>query len=75
MDYWDPDMEAFMLDGMSLRIKVEDIYFITGLSHRGKVLNLQACEVGGGLNIDEYIVVYCVPDTEKMGSKVPVNSI
>ena len=40
VDYWDPDTEAFMLDGMPLRIKVEDIYFITGLSYRGKVVNI-----------------------------------
>ena len=32
VDYWDPDSESFRLDGMSLTIEVEDIYFITGLS-------------------------------------------
>ena len=29
---WDPDSESFHIDGMSLTIEVEDIYFITGLS-------------------------------------------
>jgi hypothetical protein len=33
--YWDPDNEIFILDGQPLRIKVEDIYFFTGLSCRG----------------------------------------
>ena len=32
VDYLDPDIEAFMLDGMPLRLEVEDIYFITRLS-------------------------------------------
>ena len=32
VDYWDPDSESFQIDGMSLTIEVEDIYFITGLS-------------------------------------------
>ena len=32
VDYWDPDSESFRIDGMSLTIEVEDIYFITGLS-------------------------------------------
>ena len=32
VDYWDPYFESFHIDGMSLRIEVEDIYFITGLS-------------------------------------------
>ena len=32
VDYWDPESETFKIDGMSLSIEVEDIYFITGLS-------------------------------------------
>ena len=32
VDYWDPDSESFRIDGMSLTIEVEDIYFITVLS-------------------------------------------
>ena len=32
VDYWDPNYETFQLDGMSLSLKFEDIYFITGLS-------------------------------------------
>ena len=36
VDYWDLDSESFQIDGMSLTIEVEDIYFITGLSRRGK---------------------------------------
>jgi hypothetical protein len=35
VDYWDPDSESFNLDGKPLRIEVEDIYFLTGLSRRG----------------------------------------
>ena len=32
VDYWDLDSESFHIDGMSLTIEVEDIYFITRLS-------------------------------------------
>ena len=32
VDYWDPKSESFRIDGMSLTIEVEDIYFIIGLS-------------------------------------------
>ena len=42
VDYWDPDSESFRLDGMSLTIEVEDIYFIIGLSRRGEMVNLRA---------------------------------
>ena len=60
---------------MSLSIEVEDIYFITGLSRRGEVVNLRSHGPGGGLTIDEYIVVYCLPNMEKVGSQIPTNSI
>ena len=32
VDYWDLDINDFQLDGMPLRLEVEDIYFITRLS-------------------------------------------
>ena len=75
VDYWDPDSESFQIDGMSLTIEVEDIYFITGLSRQGEVVNLRSRGPGGGLTIDEYIVMYCYPDTEKVGNQIPTNSI
>ena len=57
VDYWDPESDSFQIDGMSLTIEVEDIYFITGLSRRGEVVNLHSRDPGGGLNIDENIVM------------------
>ena len=60
---------------MLLNIEVEDIYFITGLSQWGEVVNIQSRGLGGGLTIDEYIVVYCFLDMEKVGSKILKNSI
>ena len=60
---------------MPLTIEVEDIYFITGLSRRGEVVNLRSRRPKGGLTIDEYIAVYCYSDTEKVGSQIPTNSI
>ena len=38
-------------------------------------MNLRSHGPGGGLTIDEYIVVYCYPDMEKVGSQIPTNSI
>ena len=75
VDYWDPDSESFHIDGMSLTIEVEDIYFITGLSRWGEVVNLHSREPGGGLTIDEYIIVYYHPDIDKVGSQIPTKSI
>ena len=51
VDYWDPDTETFQIDGMPISLEVEDIYFITGLSHQGNIINLRARGVRGGLTI------------------------
>ena len=42
VDYWDTDSKSFCIDGMSLTIEVEDIYFITRISKRGEVVNLRS---------------------------------
>ena len=75
LDYCDPKSETFQIDGMSLSIEFKDIYFIIGLSRRGEMVNLRSHGLGGGLTIDEYIVVYCFTDTEKVGSQILTNSI
>jgi hypothetical protein len=75
VNFWDPDTEAFNLDGKPLRIEVEDIYFITGLSRRGEVVNLKARGAGGGMNIEDYISTHCVAGTEKVGSQLPIRVI
>ena len=54
---------------------MEDIYFIIGLFRWGEVVNLRSHGPEGGLTIDEYIVVYYYPDTEKVGRQIPTNSI
>ena len=40
VDYWDPKSKTFHINRMLLSIEVEDIYFITGLSRRGEVVNI-----------------------------------
>ena len=75
VDYWDPDLESFHINEMSLTIEVEDIYFITRLSRRGEVVNLHSRGPEGGLTINEYIAVYCFSNMKKVGSQIPTNSI
>ena len=57
VEYWDPDLESFQIDGMSLTIEVDDIYFIIGICLWGEVVNLRSRGPRGGLTIDEYIAV------------------
>ena len=53
IDYWDVEEEAFMIDQMPLRVEVEDIYFITGLSRRGEVVHSRG-RTWSRLSIEEY---------------------
>ena len=75
VDYWDLDTDAFQLGGIPLRLEVEDIYFITGLSLWGEVVNQRDHGVGGGITIEEHIAGYGIPDIENIGIQVLVNSI
>ena len=48
---------------------------MTGLSHRGEVVNLKSREAGSGMKIEEYIDAHCVARTSKVGSQVPIRAI
>jgi hypothetical protein len=75
VNYWDPDSETFNLDGQPLRIEVEDIYFLMGLSCRGEVVNLKAWGDGSGMNIYDYIATHCIAGTKKVGRQIPIRAI
>jgi hypothetical protein len=53
VNYWVPEAKAFNIDGKPLRIEVDDIYFITVLSHWGEVVNLKAPGDRGGMTMEE----------------------
>jgi len=75
VNYWDPDTEAFNLDGKPLRIEFEDIYFLIGLSRRGEVVNLKSPRAGSGMNIEDYIATHYVAGTEKVGNQLSIRVI
>jgi hypothetical protein len=75
VNYWDPDSESFKLNGQPLRIKVEDIYFLTRLSRWGEVVKIKAWGDGSGMNIEDYIGTHCIAGTEKVGSQLPIIAI
>ena len=47
INYWDHDLGMFDLQGESLEITSEDVYFIAGLSRRGAPMNLEGTGRGG----------------------------
>jgi hypothetical protein len=62
VDYWHPDVEAFMIEGKYLTPTTEDIYFLTGLSRRGGPVNLHTFSMGER-KLSEMIAEYCVAGT------------
>jgi hypothetical protein len=64
VDYWHPDVEAFMLEGKSLTPTTEDIYFLNGLSRRGEPFNLHTFPPRP-FNIINYIGMHCEVGTEE----------
>ena len=66
----------FNLQGETLELTVEDIYFITGLSRRGVPVNLEGTGRGGDpLSVQNYVDIFCTPGTQKKGSSVLIANI
>jgi hypothetical protein len=74
VDYWHLDAEAFILEGQSLTLMNEDIYFLTGLSRREEPVNLHDFP-SGPHNIFELIKLNFEVRIDKVGSKVSIHKI
>ena len=60
ISYWDPEHEVFIVQGHSIELTVQDLYFLTGLSPLGMVGNTQPV-LSRGLNIMEFVERHCQP--------------
>ena len=74
IDYWHPDVEAFMLEGQSLVPTTEDIYFLTGLSRRGEPVNFRTFPMGP-FNIEKLIALNYEAGTNHLISQVTISKI
>ena len=73
INYWDHDLGMFDIQGESLEITSEDVYFIAGLSRRGAPVNLEGTGRGGDpLSVQNYIDIHCKLGTQKRGSYIPI---
>ena len=64
VNYWDHELGMFNLQGETLELTVEDIYFITGLSQRGAPMNLEGTGRGSDpLSVQNYVDMFCIPGT------------
>ena len=58
IDMWDPDQQHFMVGAHTLSIEIDDIYFLTGLSPRGRQV-VSSGPRGGDSTLDDLIDRYC----------------
>ena len=63
IDIWDPDQEHFVVGVHILPIEIEDIYFLTGFSMRGRSVILSGARKGEG-SLDDIIDQHCSLGTE-----------
>ena len=76
VNYWDHVLGMFNLQGETLELTVEDIYFITGLSRWGPPVNLEGTGRGGDpLSVQNYVDIFCTPGTQRRGTNVPIADI
>lgn len=66
--------DSFMIDQMPLKIEIEDIYFITGLSQKGEVVHSMG-RSRGSLSIEDYVHIYCPSYPENIGSQIPIKHV
>ena len=71
---WEPDSQRFLVGDQYLEIEVDDIYFLIGLSHRGKMVKFGS-RGGGGEPVESYIRDLCAEGTRRQGGKLPIRHV
>ena len=71
---WEPDSQRFLVGDQYLDIEVDDIYFLTGLSRRGEVVEFGG-RGGGGEPVESYIRDLCAEGTHRQGGKLPIQHV
>lgn len=72
--YWIAENDAFMIDQIPLRIKIDDIYFITGLSRRGEIVHSTG-KMRGSPNVEDYVHIYCRGHSKKIGISILIKNV
>jgi hypothetical protein len=71
---WDVDEHAFHVGSHTLTIEIEDIYFLTRLSHRGSLVTLTGSR-GENEPMNYYVRHHYVLGTEKHSGKVTIRDV
>jgi hypothetical protein len=75
VNMWDPERKHFVVRDQVLTLEMEDMYFLTGLSHRGATMVLVGGKRGGAERVDDYVTHYCHPGTHKRNNKMSIGQV
>ena len=71
---WNLEQQHFEVGAHILIVKVEDIYFLTGLSRQGGPILLTGSR-GGDITTQELINHHCIPGTRTSGKKISIKVV
>ena len=71
---WGPDSQRFLVGDQYLDIEIDDIYFLTGLSRRGEMVEFGG-RGGGGEPVESYIRDLCADGTHRQGGKLSIQHV
>lgn len=75
VDMWDPDVGHFMVGDQILHLEIEDVYFITRLSHRGVRVVLVRGRWDSSNPLDQYVVQYYQDGARKSNNKLSIQDV
>ena len=68
---WNMEQQYFKVGSHILKIEVEDIYFLIGLSRWGSPISLAGSH-GGDITTQVSIDCHCIPRTRTSGKKIAI---
>ena len=71
---WNMEQQYLKVGAHILKIEVEDIYFLIGLSRWGAPISLTRSR-GGEITNQELINCHCIPGTRTPGKKIPIKVV
>ena len=74
LQMWNPEQQYFEVGAQILTIRVEDIYFLTGLLRWGAPISLTGSR-GGDITTQELINRHCIPKTRTSGKKISIKAV
>ena len=72
--FWEPDIQAFRVQGERVDLTLTDVYFLTGLPCLGRVVDTQL-RVSTDIDMDDMLERFCGPEARVHRNALPVRDL